>query len=560
MRFVKTSPTTTERSHHFDVPWMLVLLGLALSIVVAGIAYLHHRQEQVRQAAHGQLEIIAELKAQQLADWLQERRTDADWIAATPYAARRALDALAQPDSATTRNMFTAWLKPLRSHRFYERFILLDENLNIALEYPPSRSTNRTVLAEAALQAARKAAQTRLPCMTDLHGADHVSPAHLDFAVPLSVAPRLPRDAASTHASPGSPPPHSAVLVMQVNASAFLDPLLQTWPTPFQTAETILIRLEGEEVMYLSDLRHRSNTTPPLRLPLSQHELPAAMALRGERVHEGLDYHGVPVIAATRTVPGTSWLMETKVDKSEAYQSLQRETLEVTAVGAAVLLAAVMGVWMFWRHRQQIIMANQLQAERRQRVLAERFEHLMRSAADAILLADERENILEANERAQTMYGYTLSELQALTLSSLGAPDQGEAPPSPPEPWGATASSSEGITQEARHRRADGTVFPVEVSSRDLRMGEARCRLAIIRDISKRKEAEEELSQRNDELTRFNQASVGRELRMVELKQEINELCRQIGLERRYALSFLSAADPPATTTPDSPGPRSPAP
>ncbi len=55
-------------------------------------------------------------------------------------------------------------------------------------------------------------------------------------------------------------------------------------------------------------------------------------------------------------------------------------------------------------------------------------------------------------------------------------------------------------------------------------------------DITERKRAEEALRQTNEELTRFNSAAVGRELRMVELKKEVNELCAQAGQPPRYPL------------------------
>lgn len=75
------------------------------------------------------------------------------------------------------------------------------------------------------------------------------------------------------------------------------------------------------------------------------------------------------------------------------------------------------------------------------------------------------------------------------------------------------------------------------------------CRMAVI-DISTRRSVEEhiqryneELQTINDELTRFNNASVERELRMIELKQEINELCAQSGQPSRYPLDFEKESD-----------------
>jgi DNA-binding response OmpR family regulator len=58
----------------------------------------------------------------------------------------------------------------------------------------------------------------------------------------------------------------------------------------------------------------------------------------------------------------------------------------------------------------------------------------------------------------------------------------------------------------------------------------------------------EELRARNAELTLFNRAAVGRELRMIELKQEINELCRRLGEPPRHAISL-----PPENSSPDAP-------
>lgn len=66
-------------------------------------------------------------------------------------------------------------------------------------------------------------------------------------------------------------------------------------------------------------------------------------------------------------------------------------------------------------------------------------------------------------------------------------------------------------------------------------------------DITERKQAEEALQQHikeievlNDALTEFNRASVGRELLMVELKKEVNDLCARAGQPTPYDLDFES--------------------
>ena len=73
--------------------------------------------------------------------------------------------------------------------------------------------------------------------------------------------------------------------------------------------------------------------------------------------------------------------------------------------------------------------------------------------------------------------------------------------------------------------------------------GKSFGRLWIHVDITERKRVEEEIRRHleelraaNEELERFNRAAVDRELRMIELKKEINGLCAQAGQPTRYAM------------------------
>jgi two-component system CheB/CheR fusion protein len=86
-----------------------------------------------------------------------------------------------------------------------------------------------------------------------------------------------------------------------------------------------------------------------------------------------------------------------------------------------------------------------------------------------------------------------------------------------------------------------------------------------IEDITERAHTNEELRTSNaqlqaraDELSRFNQAAIDRELRMIELKQEINDLCRNHGEVARYRIDGDADRDetseqPEGTRVPRSP-------
>ncbi|HKL21219.1 MAG TPA: hypothetical protein VJ904_05395, partial [Tichowtungia sp.] len=65
--------------------------------------------------------------------------------------------------------------------------------------------------------------------------------------------------------------------------------------------------------------------------------------------------------------------------------------------------------------------------------------------------------------------------------------------------------------------------------------GQTAAIVGSLTDITDAKTAEIALKQKMDELERFNKAAVGRELRMVELKKEINALCRELDRKGPYA-------------------------
>lgn len=70
--------------------------------------------------------------------------------------------------------------------------------------------------------------------------------------------------------------------------------------------------------------------------------------------------------------------------------------------------------------------------------------------------------------------------------------------------------------------------------------GEVIGTVGFARDISERRAAEAELKARNDELERFNRATVGRELDVLEMKKTINALSQALGREAPYPLAFLN--------------------
>lgn len=163
----------------------------------------------------------------------------------------------------------------------------------------------------------------------------------------------------------------------------------------------------------------------------------------------------------------------------------------------------------------------------------EKFRTLFEHAQDAIHIDSENDDILDVNVRACDLFGFSREELLGMKVSDLQAPEvrrqggkilQGEI-----DKYGRKVF--EGLNQ-----RKDGTKVPVEISVAKINTSQGIRFISIVRDIGERKRIEQELREQIDMLERFNDVTVGRELKMIELKKEINALLEESGREKKYRI------------------------
>lgn len=151
------------------------------------------------------------------------------------------------------------------------------------------------------------------------------------------------------------------------------------------------------------------------------------------------------------------------------------------------------------------LVSNTLQRRTMERELAEselRYRQLFDNANDAIFLhglTDEGRptDFIDANRVACSRYGFSKEELLRmgpLQLADSRWPSLGLLEIEPGTPYGVF---------EMMHKLKDGTRIPVEISSTTFHSGQAMLAMAIVRDISERKQAEEELKIYRDNLEKL---------------------------------------------------------
>lgn len=122
------------------------------------------------------------------------------------------------------------------------------------------------------------------------------------------------------------------------------------------------------------------------------------------------------------------------------------------------------------------------------------FEH----ERDGVIIVNHDGSVFEANPAAARMLGHTPEQMQQLHLTDW------EAHYSLAEATEIVRSMGpEGANFESVLRRRDGSTFPVEVSLSKARWGNRTFTITLLRDISERKRADEQLARYQDNLARL---------------------------------------------------------
>ncbi|HEY0666477.1 MAG TPA: PAS domain S-box protein [Gallionella sp.] len=456
---------------------LLVYAALVLFIALVYFSSFSRVETLIRNKQLHDLGAIADMKAGQIGTWRDNHRRLGEAFSRDSVLSAEFGQWLAEGAPADGRQRrLKKMLSELQYVNGYKTLMLLDRQGRVRLSLAES-----SALGEEEVRMALEAMDSRQTIFSDFHrnsyGDKGIS---IDLVAPLTV-------------TAGGAVRQTGAAVLQIDPATYLYPLIRSWPLESASAETLLVRQEGNEILFLNDVRLREGTALALRMPLDTPSLPSASAVRGMiRIADGVDYRGIPVIAEMRQVTGTPWFVVSKVDRDELLAPVNRLKQWSTQLGMA--LAGVGGLLVFlWLRNYQIRLENvqaRHAAEVEGAMLKKHFEYLTKHANDIIMLADESGKIIEANGRAEQAYGYTREELLQKRISELRDPDDD---PAVFQRQLAQIMQLGELRFETFNIRKDGTRFPVESNARIIEVEGNRYLQGVIRDITERKQTEDAL-------------------------------------------------------------------
>ena len=394
-------PPPAERRPGWD--FLLVFIILAAGIVAAGFLYYRDYERNFRSEAGQQLSTIAGLKVEELVQYRKERLADAGVFFRNSAFSEQVRRFLEPPADADARRRLQAWLGGFQTHNEYTRISLFDvqgaERLAVPGQ-PEPLSGYRTQDIAAVLK-------SRQVTFLDFHRDAPSLPIQLGIMVPIF-------DESDTNRPLG-------VLALRIDPNLYLYPLLKQWPVPSETAETLLVRREGNEVVFLNELRFLTNSALTQRRPIADTNLPAVKAVLAQTgIVEGRDYRGERVIADVRAVPDSPWFLVAREDVAEVFAPLRTEWWEVAGMAGVLIFGVGAAVGLFWRQQRVRFLRDKLEAQADRA----RLGAIVESSEDAIIGKNLAGVITSWNAGAERIYGYRAAETIGKSISLLIPPGQ----------------------------------------------------------------------------------------------------------------------------------------
>ncbi|MDP2182094.1 MAG: ATP-binding protein [Actinomycetota bacterium] len=383
-------------------PYFLSFVFIAACVVGAATWYYAAQRGEVQRRAFNEMETIAELKAQSVSKLMGRYGSQLRRTARSSYFDEEARLYIAGERAPSSTQAMRARLDlDLGEGGFYD-MALLDREGGVLVSATRGGDMvlapqDHALVASAATPDEIKSSSLYL----DAQGRPMI-----DLIAPIPPDP---------DSEDGEPP---GFVLARVDPAEELYPTLLTWPVPSETGETLLVRRDGDQIAYLSELRHRKGTVLKLALPVTVEALPAARAVLGDLAPaEGTDYRGEHVIAASGAVSDLPWWVIAKVDAAEVYGPLR--TLGITTVLIVTGLTLTAGATTSWLWNRQNTRSYQslLESEgaraHAEDALAEseeRYRLAVESTSDALWDLDVSTGNMVVSSRYYTMLGYEPDE------------------------------------------------------------------------------------------------------------------------------------------------------
>ena len=380
---------------------------VTLALLLGGYVLYRSQELSQRNDAREAITAVSLLKIDQISRWRENQLSDAAVLQDSNLAEdiMRYLSAPTPAGKLVLRSGLLAW----QQHKGYADVAVTDPRGNVVF----SLSGTSGPLPRDEAAAIQQAFSLHGPVLTDLHREPGSSP-HVSAVAPLFAAARNMQ---------GTPHTPAGAVILYCDATIALYPLIISWPNAGRTAETVLVRRDGDAMLFLNDARYHPHSAFEVRVPLTRRDVPSVMAGDGKTGFvQGVDYLGVPVFADIRKIPGTTWFAITKIAMDEAMASWRAASVQIACLLAGLLVAVSTLFFALWQIRAKTQYKLLLEAGMTRLAATARLAALVDGSYDAITATTNDGVITGWNQAAEHLYGYSATEMVGQTIARLAPP------------------------------------------------------------------------------------------------------------------------------------------
>lgn len=370
-------------------------MSILASLAIASIGYFYYLdlQKNIRQKKEIDLSSIAQLKINELTQWVNERTADIQFLSQSPFFIETTEKWLKEEDREQAETYLIDQIKLSKKQSHYQSIFMVSLEAKILLSDESGHPHFDSTLVELIHKSIKQDKNT----LTGFYYCSTEQKIHFDILSPIKNQQQQ----------------IIAVLIFRVEPLNYLYPFIQSWPTPSKTSETLLIKKESDHVLFLNELRHQSGTALNLKISLNQKTLPAVMVAEGATgIISGIDYRGKKVMAYVAPVPSTDWFMVTKVDQDELFHELVAQNTLIFVLTFLIILLLSIAIAFYYNLRQKKIYRSLWQTE-------EEFKTTLYSIGDAVITTNDKGRVKHLNKIAEELTGWTEKEAENKELAQI---------------------------------------------------------------------------------------------------------------------------------------------
>ncbi len=297
-------------------------------LLIICIMEYYSSKNAIEQRVIEQLTSIADLKKDELINWLEERLTDTSVIARNKILAaavtslihqRRRYENVEQlkflEPGKTNYNRVLENLHALKQFYKHYNVISVIDGANgevVVSTYPEIVGKTMTSFNNYIDVLEKKEAS-----VMDIHVSELTGQNCITYYCPICLTNTLTLESSDIIIG---------VILLDIDVRNSIEPLIRNWPGMGKTGETLLVRREGNNIVYLNNLRHKEGAALQFVHNINAtQDIPSVLSSGGkEGIKESGDYRNVPVLSAYRYVPVLNWGLVAKQDLAEAFAPVEK--------------------------------------------------------------------------------------------------------------------------------------------------------------------------------------------------------------------------------------------